>query len=175
MAWVFENWWQVLIVVWFGGVLEGLLFSVFKYNVRLDMQRAPFFVKLGVWIGPFFWPLQLLQLLAVKGTNNGARIEIGQFGMEVHRGLNARRLLEDLTAEFPLEPPCKHVLSLGIQKGELTVYLGRWDGSLDQIHLTPEDQVQEHDDLVDGICDFVDLLDEEREAESKKIASQDLQ
>lgn len=123
MAWVFANWWQVLIVVWFGGVLNDLSSSVFRARLRWDMQKLSLPARLGLWVGPFFWPLHLLYLLAIRKTKTGARIDIGPAGLTLQRGLEARRLLEDLTVEFPIESQRKHVLMLGEKKGELAVCL----------------------------------------------------
>lgn len=162
MAWVFVNWWQVLIAIWLGGVLNELIVSVLKNRLAWDLKSAPLAHRIGIWVGPFVWPLHLLVVLVTHKTGNGAVVMAGEHGFTVQRGLDARRLLEDLTAEFSVEPPKKHVLMLGEKKGELAVCIARPDGLLRRLQLTHEDQALDHNLLVDDICSCVDALDAEQ-------------
>lgn len=172
MAWVFANWWQVLIVVWFGGFLSELFNLVLRTTVRVDLKLSnpamQMGAKVGYWIGPFIWPLTLLLNGFVKRKGVGGLLTLGGgLGVgpaKLQFGVNAQRLLEDLTKEFPVDPPRHHALMLvdGGNKGDLGIVLQRPDERWDQLVLTTEDQTMPHEKLVDGICDFVDALDVRR-------------
>lgn len=172
MGWVFANWWQVLITIWFGGVVNELFGVVFKQRLKYsNWNDMHWWVRFNLFIAPLVWPVGIVFAFFFV-RKSGATIEADLGGQIMSINFNSDKfrsikLLRDLLNQFPPTDHRLPVISLTPDEKTIVVYIPRPDKSVAMAHF-PRATIRKatYDEIRAHVVEVVRDHDEEQAAET---------